>query len=418
MFLLFAVIAMGASAQAGPPSSSIVPPPRPAVEATPHTESAPQRTAAGTDAEVVEASGQAPGSVASGAVASGALDSGAIDSGTVDPVAVDPVAVDPRADGAALPPSEVATDAPALPSDIALARLRPVSRPAPSSQTDEGADGSVIEVAAIRPRGRPAPGAAVPAGAARPSALAVGRALRPEARPAARIAALAAESRQSATPRQPATTSRSAPVATVATATAVPPANRPRGLASLFRRAAQPAPPQSGSVCGIRSIRGEPRPPIRGDFGGCGVAEPVRITEVAGVRLSTAATIDCPTARALHAWVEQGAKPALERFGGGLAALQVAAHYVCKTRNSQPGARISEHGKGRAVDISAFVLENGQRITVKQGWRSSQTGPTLKRIHAAACGPFGTVLGPNSDRFHQGHFHLDTARYRSGPYCR
>jgi len=39
-------------------------------------------------------------------------------------------------------------------------------------------------------------------------------------------------------------------------------------------------------------------------------------------------------------------------------------------------------------------------------------------MHRAACGPFGTVLGPNADRFHQDHFHFDTARHRSGPYCR
>lgn len=121
---------------------------------------------------------------------------------------------------------------------------------------------------------------------------------------------------------------------------------------------------------------------------------------------------------AFHRWIEEGAKPALEGKGGGLAALQVAAHYACRTRNNQPGGRISEHGRGRAIDISAFVLQNGQRITVLHGWRSAQNGTALREMHRAACGPFGTVLGPNSDRFHQDHFHFDTARYRSGPYCR
>ena len=33
-------------------------------------------------------------------------------------------------------------------------------------------------------------------------------------------------------------------------------------------------------------------------------------------------------------------------------------------------------------------------------------------------GGFGTVLGPESDQFHQDHFHFDTARHRGGPYCR
>jgi len=28
------------------------------------------------------------------------------------------------------------------------------------------------------------------------------------------------------------------------------------------------------------------------------------------------------------------------------------------------------------------------------------------------------VLGPEAARYHQDHFHFDTARYRSGSYCR
>ena len=98
--------------------------------------------------------------------------------------------------------------------------------------------------------------------------------------------------------------------------------------------------------------------------------------------------------------------------------IKVVAHYACRTRNNKKGARISEHGKGRAVDIAAINLNDGSQMTVLNGWRSAKNGPALKRMHKAACGPFGTVLGPNADRYHQDHFHFDTARYRSGPYCR
>ena len=80
--------------------------------------------------------------------------------------------------------------------------------------------------------------------------------------------------------------------------------------------------------------------------------------------------------------------------------------------------RLSEHGKGRAIDISGLVLANGEVITVLKGWRQPGESKLLKTLHKAACGPFGTVLGPNSDRFHQDHFHFDTARYRSGAFCR
>jgi hypothetical protein len=231
-------------------------------------------------------------------------------------------------------------------------------------------------------------------------------------------AAAAAPAPVAAAPARAATPSPDTATRASAAPAGARPAERPDGLLGLFRRAAQPAPPGRGSVCGNRAIRGKTVPPVPGRIKGCGIAEPVQVTEVAGIRLSTPATIDCPTAQALHAWVEQGAKPAIGRTGGGLKALQVAAHYACRTRNNRPGARISEHGRGRAIDISAFVLANGQRITVLHGWRSQGNGRALRRMHAAACGPFGTVLGPNSDRFHQDHFHFDTARYRSGPYCR
>jgi hypothetical protein len=148
------------------------------------------------------------------------------------------------------------------------------------------------------------------------------------------------------------------------------------------------------------------------------VPEPVRVTSVAGLRLSQPAIIDCPTAVALETWAERGVKPSIGRLGGGAVGLKVAAHYICRTRNGQRGAKISEHGRGRAIDISAIELANGQSLTVLRGWRDPQHGQRLRAMHAAACGPFGTVLGPGSDRFHQDHFHFDTARYRSGTYCK
>jgi hypothetical protein len=174
--------------------------------------------------------------------------------------------------------------------------------------------------------------------------------------------------------------------------------------------------PEGGGLCGDPFLVGEKIDPIPGP-GVCGVDAPVALRAVGGVTLSQTATIDCDTARALRRWIDESAGPALEPRGG-LTELKVAAHYVCRTRNHQPGARISEHGKGRAIDISAFRLADGSEITVTDGWRSERDGPLLRRLHRDACGPFGTVLGPESDRWHQNHFHFDTAQHRGGPYCR
>ncbi len=173
-----------------------------------------------------------------------------------------------------------------------------------------------------------------------------------------------------------------------------------------------------GQVCGDPQIQGERISAIPGRIAGCGVTEPVRVRSVAGVPLSTPATMDCTTAKALKTWVNSGVKPAVGSQGGGVRNLRVVAHYACRTRNNQAGARISEHGRGRAIDIAGIGLNNGTEMTLLTDWNRGAKGRALKQMWRAACGPFGTVLGPESNRFHLDHFHFDTAHYRSGAYCR
>ncbi len=181
-------------------------------------------------------------------------------------------------------------------------------------------------------------------------------------------------------------------------------------------RVAQP--PVRGSVCGDRGIRGEVLSPVVGRINGCGIQNPVRVVEIDGVTLTTPATINCDTARAVQDWLEDSVVPEVGRRGGGVANLRVVASYSCRTRNNQPGARLSEHSHGNAIDIAGIGLADGSELTVLTDWGSSREGRILSAVHQGACGPFGTVLGPNSDRFHRDHFHFDVASYRSGPYCR
>ncbi len=169
-----------------------------------------------------------------------------------------------------------------------------------------------------------------------------------------------------------------------------------------------------GAVCGDVEIQGEEVGRVPGRIRACGIKDAVRVRSVSGVSLSQSALMNCQTAKALKKWVEKGVQPAFGRRDR-VVGLKVAAHYACRTRNNRPGARISEHGKGNAIDISGFTLESGRTVTVLQGWNGRDP---LRRIHKAACGPFGTVLGPRADRYHKDHFHLDTARHRGGPYCR
>ncbi|WP_138934919.1 extensin family protein [Roseovarius arcticus] len=173
-----------------------------------------------------------------------------------------------------------------------------------------------------------------------------------------------------------------------------------------------------GMVCGDPAIQGEEIGRVPGRITGCGVDGAVKVRSIAGVALSQHATMDCGQARAMKSWLDKGMKPAVRGYGGGVAQLRIAAHYACRTRNNQRGGKISEHGKGRAIDIAGFQLRDGRTISVLNDWGEGKKGRILSRMHRSACGPFGTVLGPDANKFHRDHFHFDTARYRSGSYCR
>lgn len=174
---------------------------------------------------------------------------------------------------------------------------------------------------------------------------------------------------------------------------------------------------RKGAVCGNLAIQGTEIGDIPGKLNGCGVRDAVQVRSVSGVMLSRPSTMSCTTARALNKWVKKGVQPAFRRRGP-VVEIRVITDYACRTRNNKPGARISEHGKGKALDISAFTMSDGEVITVLDSWGKGKAGKSLRKVWEAACGPFGTVLGPGADAYHRNHFHVDTASYRSGYYCR
>jgi hypothetical protein len=174
---------------------------------------------------------------------------------------------------------------------------------------------------------------------------------------------------------------------------------------------------RKGSVCGDIDIQGTTVGSVVAKLPGCGAKNAVRVKSVAGVTLSQESVMTCETAKALKHWVSKDVEKAFGRRNR-VVSLQVAAHYACRTRNNRPGAKVSEHGRGKAIDISGFKLEDGTMVTVLEGWKARDTRKRLAKIWKAACGPFGTVLGPEADRHHRDHFHLDVARHRGGSYCR
>ncbi|GAA6163938.1 extensin family protein [Pelagimonas sp. KU-00592-HH] len=208
--------------------------------------------------------------------------------------------------------------------------------------------------------------------------------------------------------------------------TSLRPLLRPRSLGQkvsvvppVVNRTAREVPSAVGKVCRDRDLQGTEVGHVPGKLQGCGIRRgAIKLYSVSGIPLSRPAVMECDTAYALKKWVEGGMKRSVKRYGGGVVELKVAAGYSCRTRNHKKGAKISEHGKGRAIDLSGFDLKNGDHISVLHDWGNGKKGRILKDMHRRACGPFGTVLGPNSDRYHKDHFHFDIAKHRGGPYCR
>ena len=287
------------------------------------------------------------------------------------------------------------------------------------------APGSSLRPMARPGGGTPVPSSTTPIGVTAALGAAVGAAPAAEAPGPRRPRGLAGLFR----PRGETTTTAGAVAgggggSSLAIARSIRPEFRPEGLADRVRAAATRNIPSavaqpgrnSGTLCGVVGLQGEEIAPVAGRINGCGIPSAVLLRTVHGVRLTTPATINCTTAQSISEWVLD-AEDIIGNTGGGMENLRVMASYACRTRNSRAGARLSEHATGNAIDIGGIGLQNGTELSVLNDWRSGNS-TIMRNLHTAACGTFGTVLGPESDRFHQDHFHFDVASYRSGAYCR
>jgi hypothetical protein len=149
----------------------------------------------------------------------------------------------------------------------------------------------------------------------------------------------------------------------------------------------------------------------------CEVDNAWSVQAVAGVGFSQPATVNCGMIGPLNSWMTNTVQPAAaDAFGERVTSITVAASYSCRPRNNRRGAKMSEHGYGNAIDISAFTLESGRTVKVEQGyWSFGRENSFLKQIRREACNDFNTVLGPGQP-YHKDHFHLDLANRRS-KYC-
>jgi hypothetical protein len=134
------------------------------------------------------------------------------------------------------------------------------------------------------------------------------------------------------------------------------------------------------------------------------------------VEVKPVATLACPIVSALDHWIATSVQPAASKwFRQPVVEIKQISAYSCRGMNGQAGAPISEHAFGNALDIAAFVLADGRRITVKNGWKGSpEEQGFLRDVQGAACDQFTTVLAPGSNAFHYDHIHVDLMRRASG----
>ena len=158
--------------------------------------------------------------------------------------------------------------------------------------------------------------------------------------------------------------------------------------------------------------------------GACGMDTPFEVLAFSGgtVRMKTQQTLACPIIPAIEAWIAEVVQPAASLYYGTRVVEMYTGSYSCRGRNNQRGAKLSEHSFGNAFDVLSFTFENGQTVTVKNGWvRSDAERNFLREVFVASCTYFTTVLGPGSDAYHADHFHLDLARHDqnwTSHYCR
>ena len=97
---------------------------------------------------------------------------------------------------------------------------------------------------------------------------------------------------------------------------------------------------------------------------------------------------------------------ARETLGRDITSIGTGPGYDCRPRNRQPGAKMSPHGQGLAVDIMTVEQTGKRRVTVSKIEGEDQT-LFVKKLLETACATFNTVLGPAADSFHADNIHID-----------
>jgi hypothetical protein len=122
----------------------------------------------------------------------------------------------------------------------------------------------------------------------------------------------------------------------------------------------------------------------------------------------------CPLAAAFALWMRQSVQPAAqELLGAEVAEVQHFGTYSCRRIYGQAEGRPSEHAQANAVDVAAFRLADGRRVSVLGDWRKAgPEGQFLHRVRDEGCRLFRVALSPDYNAAHHNHLHFDMSPYR------
>lgn len=128
----------------------------------------------------------------------------------------------------------------------------------------------------------------------------------------------------------------------------------------------------------------------------------------------------CAVGAGLVLWLRQGVQPAArELLGSPVARIEHFGAYSCRRMYGRDNGQWSEHATGNALDVAAFMLEDGRRVSVVRDWTGQgDKAAFLRRARDEACEVFGTVLSPDYNAAHADHLHFDQTARGFGGVCR
>ncbi|TXC73655.1 extensin family protein [Sphingorhabdus soli] len=195
----------------------------------------------------------------------------------------------------------------------------------------------------------------------------------------------------------------------------------PQQRSAAPRVAARPAyqPPMTPNQCFAELKAADVRfSPLadRSEDGGCRTIDTIKLLDF-GTPTTNLGAMTCPLAKNFAAWARYAVIPAAQVYlGEKVVKIETMGSYSCRNIYGGRSGRLSQHAFANAVDVSAFVLADGRRISVEKNWNgSAKERAFLEALHTSACRRFGTVLGPEYNAAHYNHFHFDMS---GNGYCR